>query len=245
MGTAHAQPTNCHALAASPSDPARKAAGVPYAKIDGANAVLACQAAVTRLPKDGQLWFQYGRALEKNNQVATAFKAYQTGADLGDPGSLNNLGELYRDGKGVTRDLYQAEVLFQNAASANFPEAADNLSALEKKKPSLASRTIPAQYRGKFALPGGTCQQTQEMSQAFGGQFMGVEVDSTEIFRQQEFQCTVLGLNIDTPQQMTAVLKCTQNGPDVSLRKAVLTSTSVRFEPMAQNPGAISIRCSN
>ncbi len=69
-GVAQAQPSACHALAASPADPDRKGPGVSYAKIDGASASAACQLAVKQAPKDGQLWFQYGRALEKNNRVA-------------------------------------------------------------------------------------------------------------------------------------------------------------------------------
>lgn len=241
-GTAHAQPAACHALAASPADPERKGPGVAYAKIDGARAAAACAAAVKASPKDGQLWFQYGRALEKVNQVAEAFAAYEKGADLDNPGALNNLGELYRDGKGVTRNPYMAEVLFQNASVGNFPEATQNLTALEKNRPPVAARTIPNQFRGKFSSSGQTCQQTQEMNKHFGGEFMGIQVGATEITKNMEFMCTVLNVSVDSPQQASVIMKCAQNSPTVRLTTAVLTPESARLGS-APSGGQASVRC--
>jgi TPR repeat protein len=239
---AHAQPAACHALAASPADPTRKGPGVSYAKIDAARAVPACQSAVNVSPKDGQLWFQYGRALEKANRVSDAIVAYQKGIDLDNPGALNNLGELYRDGKGVTRNPYLAEVLFQNAAIQDFPEAVQNLNALEKNRPPLATRTIPAPFRGKFALPDQTCQQTIEMSKAFGGDFMGIEVAAQEVNQPMELMCTVLNVNVEGAQQARVILKCSRNSPEVSLFSATLTPNAVRFESNGQ-PNNASVRC--
>lgn len=241
-GTAQAQPAACHALAASPADPERKGPGVPYAKIDGTRAAAACAAAVKVAPKDGQLWFQYGRALEKVNQVAEAFAAYEKGADLDNPGALNNLGELYRDGKGVTRNPFMAEVLFQNASVGNFPEATQNLKALEKNRPPIATRTIPSQLRGKFTISGQTCKETLEMSKQFGGDFMGIQVGATEITRMMEFTCTVLNVNVDGPSQATAILKCAQNSPNVWLTSAIITPQNLRFSGDSSK-APVSLRC--
>ena len=193
-------------------------------------------------PTDGQLWFQYGRALEKVNQIPEAFTAYTKGADLDNPGALNNLGELYRDGKGVTRNPYMAEILFQNAAAGHFPEAVQNLSALEKGKPPISTRTIPKQFQGQFSSANQTCQQTQELSKQFGGDFMGIQVGSTEINKNMEFMCTVLNVNLDNPQQASAILKCSQNSPTVSLTHAVITANGLRFG--TDSSGApTSVRC--
>ncbi len=225
-----AQPAACHALAASPSDPARKGSGVPYAKLEGARAEAACKAAVAAAPKDGQLWFQYGRALEKVNNVPEAIKAYRNGIDLDNPGALNNLGELYRDGKGVTRNLFLAEVLFQNASIQNFPEAVQNLKGLEKNRPPVSARTIPANLRGKFSVPGQTCQQTREMSQAFGGNFMGLEVNALEVIQTSEMMCTTMNVTVENPQKASAVLKCSRNSPEVSLVQTTIQPDGVRFQ---------------
>lgn len=239
---AHAQPAACHALAASPSDPARKGPGVPYAKLDGARAEVACKAAVAAAPKDGQLWFQYGRALEKVNNLPEAIKAYGKGSDLDNPGALNNLGELYRDGKGVTRNVYLAEVLFQNASIQNFPEAAQNLKGLEKNRAPVAARTIPANLRGKYSVPGQTCQQTREMSQAFGGEFMGVEVKALEVIQQSEMMCTTMSVTVENPQQASAVLKCTKNSPEAILVQATIRPDGVRFQFEGGGKSA-AVRC--
>jgi hypothetical protein len=242
-GVAQAQPSACHALAASPTDPSRKGPGVSYAKIDGAGATAACQLAVKQAPKDGQLWFQYGRALEKNNRVAEAFVAYQTGSDLGNPGADNNLGELYRDGKGVARDLYLAEIHFHNASVSGFDEATQNLNALEKSKPPAATRKIPAQFRGKFALAGQTCAQTQAMGKDFGNQFMGIEVTDGSINQAMESQCAVMGLTVVNPQQANVVLKCGRNTPTVHLEKATLAPNSLRFGDDSAGMSDVSVMC--
>ena len=242
-GVAQAQPAACHALAASPSDPDRKGPGVSYAKLDGVRAATACQLAVKQAPKDGQLWFQYGRALEKANRVAEAFVAYQTGGNLGNAGADNNLGELYRDGKGVARDLYAAEVLFHNASVSGLDEATQNLNALEKAKPPVASRKIPPQFRGKFALAGQTCTQTQANSKDFGNEFMGMEVTADSINHFMESQCAVMGLTVVNPQQANVVLKCGHNTPIVHMEKAVLAPNDLRFVDDSAGMSGVSVRC--
>ncbi len=242
-GVAQAQPAACHALAASPSDPDRKGPGVSYAKLDGVRAATACQLAVKQAPKDGQLWFQYGRALEKANRVAEAFVAYQTGGNLGNAGADNNLGELYRDGKGVARDLYAAEVLFHNASVNGLDEATQNLNALEKAKPPAASRKIPPQFRGKFALAGQTCAQTQVNSKDFGNEFMGIEVAADSINQFMEKQCAVMGLTVVNPQQANVVLKCGRNTPIVHIEKLVLAPNDLRFVDDSAGMSGVSARC--
>jgi TPR repeat protein len=195
------------------------------------------------MPKDGQLWFQYGRALEKTNRAAEAFVAYQTGSDLGNAGADNNLGELYRDGKGVARDIYMAEIYFHNASVSGFDEATQNLNALEKAKP-LATRQIPAQFRGKFALAGKTCAQTQANSKDFGNEFMGLVVTADSINQFMESQCTVMGVTLANPQQANVVLKCGRNTPIMSLAKVNLSINDLRFDSADAKLGRVSVRCS-
>ena len=122
--------TECHTLASSPSDPQRKAQGVPYAQINAAKAIAACRLATQQASGDGQLWFQYGRALERGNLLPDAITAYQTGVNLNNAGAMNNLGELYLDGKGTQKNLATAESLFKRAAAIGFSEAQENLVRL-------------------------------------------------------------------------------------------------------------------
>lgn len=241
-----AQSAACHALAASPTDPERKGVGVPYAKLDGLRASVACQIAVQQLPKDGQLWFQYGRALEKANRVAEAFVAYQTAASLDNSGAMNNLGELYRDGKGVGRNLYMAEILFRNASPMGaYPEAIQNLETLVKAKPPASTRIIPKQFRGKFSLPNQTCQKTQENSKDLGGAFLGFEVNADEMHEYNGLSCVVLGLNIANGQQASVALMCGRGSPFSFLVNAMLSPSALRFEATDSIEGGISVRCAD
>lgn len=122
--------TECHALASSPADPQRKVQGVPFEKINPKKAIAACRLATQQSADDGQLWFEYGRALERGNMLPDAITAYQTGINLNNAGAMNNLGELYLDGKGVQKNLATAESLFKRAAAMGFPEARENLARL-------------------------------------------------------------------------------------------------------------------
>jgi len=134
-GTAMAQGarTQCDDAAAFPYDPERAAEGVPYERINAAEAINACAAATKARPGSGRIWFQYGRALERGGALKPAIEAYRTARDLGHPGGSNNLGELHRDGKGMPRDPERAMFYFREAAQAGYPEAAHNLALLLSK----------------------------------------------------------------------------------------------------------------
>lgn len=134
LSIANAQVSACHALAALPSDPNRKAAGVPYDRLNATQAISACITAVRAEPQNGQLWFQLGRALEKGNRLDDAITSYQEGVKFNNPGALNNLGELYRDGKGVARNLNLAENYFSRSAAQRFPEGVVNLNQLQQRQ---------------------------------------------------------------------------------------------------------------
>ena len=144
IASANAQVSTCHALAALPSDPNRKAAGVPYDRINAQQAIAACIAAVRAEPQNGQLWFQLGRALEKGNRLDDAITSYREGIKFNHPGALNNLGELYRDGKGVARNLPLAETYFSLSAAQNFPEGVANLNQLKQRMASARGANPPA-----------------------------------------------------------------------------------------------------
>jgi TPR repeat protein/uncharacterized protein len=127
--------TTCDTAAAFPYDSSRQAQGVGYIALDSSVAIPQCTDAVARYPSSGRFYFQLGRALEKANRIADAITAYRRASDLGHGGGFNNLGELYRDGKGLPRDLNQAEQLFQQAAALEYPEAQFNLANMLLKTP--------------------------------------------------------------------------------------------------------------
>ena len=127
--------TPCDNSAASPYDSQRKAPGVSYDALNTSVAVAQCAEAVSHYPNSGRLYFQLGRALEKANRIADAIVAYGRAAEIGHGGGFNNLGEMYRDGKGFARDPAKAEQYFQNGAALGYAEAQYNLAKLLLKKP--------------------------------------------------------------------------------------------------------------
>lgn len=183
LSSANAQVSTCHALAALPSDPNRKAAGVPYDRLNASQAITACIAAVRAEPQNGQLWFQLGRALEKGNRIDDAITSYQEGIKFNNPGALNNLGELYRDGKGVARNLTLAESYFSRSAAQRFPEGVANLNQLQQRlgtsRGANAQASIPQgiaaldgvwhsnQWKYGYELKNGVGHATQSNSPSF------------------------------------------------------------------------------
>jgi TPR repeat protein len=68
----------------------------------------------------------------KKSGAAAALKSNQDAAAKGDSYGLMRLGERYRDGDGVDKDLAKAKDYLQKAADAGSPTAADELSKLKQ-----------------------------------------------------------------------------------------------------------------
>jgi uncharacterized protein len=77
---------------------------------------------------------------------ALAFKYYQIAAAANHAWATNNLGTLYRDGLGVTRDYVRAHDYFQKAARENSQWAYVNLAEM-----SFLGRGVPSSQRQGFA----------------------------------------------------------------------------------------------
>lgn len=228
-GIAQASVTDCDRLAASPADPKRTASGVAFSKLDSREATAACRKAVELEPREGRLWFQYGRALEKSSKLGESVTAYTEAIKLGHAASFNNLGELYRDGKHLNKDLPVALDLFGKSAELGSSEGKANFTALKSAMEDGAGQPIARMFQGKFSVPGMSCAETKGMANAFGGQFMGVEVNSKGIKQQMEFACQVDKFRESSSGVGVASLSCERNGPPRYRLDARLTRDSVSF----------------
>jgi TPR repeat protein len=128
--SAFAQIADCDRLASSPLDPQKQSTGVRFNKLDHIAAIPACKIAIAENKQAPRLWFQYGRALEKANKLPDAIIAYQEAVKLGSGAANNNMGELYRDGKGFEVNLKMAEDFFKKSSDLNSTEGKDNLLKL-------------------------------------------------------------------------------------------------------------------
>ncbi len=75
----------------------------------------------------------YGDGEEEN--AAEAAKWFRKAADRNDPRGLRELGYLYADGKGVDKDMAEAQRLMATAASLNDDEAKEWLDEHCPQKP--------------------------------------------------------------------------------------------------------------
>jgi TPR repeat protein len=71
-------------------------------------------------------------AAQKQAAAARALKANQDAAAKGDMFGQLRMGERYRDGDGVEKDLAKAKEYLQKAADAGSPTAKDELSKLNQ-----------------------------------------------------------------------------------------------------------------
>jgi TPR repeat protein len=111
----------CDRLAASPDDVSRPAgvAGVAFDRIDAARAVPACRAAMVVSRNDPRIALQLGRALDKAGGAdAEAVALYRKAADAGDAVGMADLGLMYENGTGVSKDAAEAARWYRKAVDA-------------------------------------------------------------------------------------------------------------------------------
>jgi hypothetical protein len=134
---------SCDRLASAATDPDRPAdvKGVETESIDGPAAIRACQEAVQAEPANRRLAFQLGRAFAFSQHYGEAKVWYEKGAALGSPLAMNNLGVLYRLGRGVPQDFAEARRWYEKAAALGNSTAMNNLGWLYNN-----GRGVPQDY---------------------------------------------------------------------------------------------------
>jgi hypothetical protein len=85
---------------------------------------------MTKAPGEPRFRYQMGRTLVVRHEYNQALENLQVAADHGYAMASNDLGRLYRDGKGVRRDIAQAARLFRQAAAGGVAEADRHLAEL-------------------------------------------------------------------------------------------------------------------
>jgi tetratricopeptide (TPR) repeat protein len=134
----------CDRLAASPFDPNRVTQGVPFADIQQSAAVAACRKAVERNPATPRFKYQLARALDRSGAYAEALPLYQPLAEAGYLTALNALGQMYENGKGVTKDDAKAVGYYKRAADKGFAIAITNLGLMTAQGRGVAKNEAEA-----------------------------------------------------------------------------------------------------
>jgi tetratricopeptide (TPR) repeat protein len=115
----------CDRRAAARYDREAVAPGVPAAQLAtvAKRAVSACEDAVRDHPKVRRFAYQLARALEAAGQFDKARAGYETLVKQGYAAALYSLAMLYANGRGVPRDIGEANDLLRRAVEAGHAEA--------------------------------------------------------------------------------------------------------------------------
>lgn len=122
--------TECDLLAGHPSDPDRVHAGIDYALLRPEPAILACRADLAADPGNPRLQTLLARALDKAGQYDEALALNRAAAEIDYLGAYHNLGNHYKKGNGVPKDLDKAYDYFVYAAERGHAEDAYNIGIL-------------------------------------------------------------------------------------------------------------------
>jgi TPR repeat protein len=106
----------CDSLANSPDDPNKIGAAVPFANIQVADALPACQEAA--LNSTPHYLFLYGRVLLAAQRYAEAFQQLRSAAEGGSASAMLDVGLLYHIGLGVPKSDTEAAAWLRKAADA-------------------------------------------------------------------------------------------------------------------------------
>ena len=148
----------CHTLAANPNDKMRWLGikGVSLEKMNGAEALAACRAALAEKPDDARLRYQLARALDKTGAHAEKIEQLKKATEGGYSHALVNLGIAYEDGKGAAVDFEQARRFYEKALAAGISVAARNIGYLHEKGRGVKQDFGEARWWFEKAADGGS-----------------------------------------------------------------------------------------
>ncbi len=121
------QASPCDLAAAHPSDPDRIGPSVEYANLDPNIAIPACEAAVKQDPPNMRFKTLLARALDKAGRGEEARDLNEIAMKAGSLAAYHNMGNLYRKGLGVEKDLPKAFELYLYAAERGHVEDMSNV----------------------------------------------------------------------------------------------------------------------
>lgn len=133
------EPNECDLQAGHPSDPERLSPGVPYEFLRPSVAIPACRAALEKDPGNPRIMTELARALLKAGEYDEALELNHKAADMGYIAAYHNIGNHYRQGAGVKRDIDVALDWFLRAAEKGHPEDAYNAGVIYSQGTDILS----------------------------------------------------------------------------------------------------------
>lgn len=122
--------TECDRLAGHVQEIADPSVGVYFRDIVPEKAIPACLSALKQFPDSLRILVNYARAIDAAGRHDEAREIYRMGAEKGFPIALRSLGDVYRDGRGVDKNLTEARYWYVLGAAKNNVFAEYNLGLI-------------------------------------------------------------------------------------------------------------------
>ena len=131
----------CNRLAGSPLEAGNNGAGVESWKIDHAQAIPACEAAVAAEPDSVAARFRLGRAIQAAGRHEEALQHYKVAAEKGYVIAASTLGQNYLFNRKMTPDPAQAVMWYRRAADAGDATSQFQLGEAYRKREGVPQDT--------------------------------------------------------------------------------------------------------
>ncbi len=138
--------TDCDREAGHVQEIADPAVGVYFKQIKPETAVPACMAALKQYPDSFRILMNYGRAIDAAGRHAEAREIYRTGAAAGFPIAYRSLGDVYRDGRGIEKNLNEARYWYVLGAAKKNVFAEFNLALIYENGLGVSADPQKAAY---------------------------------------------------------------------------------------------------
>jgi TPR repeat protein len=169
--------SDCDRYAASEFDQTQR--GVPFEQIRPTIAVPACEEAVRTYPDSARLLYELGRSYLKKGDFEAALTQLRKAAGQGYAPALNEIGTMYSDGSGVSKDEGEAVKWYRKAAERGYVGGQLNLAFMYEN-----GRGVARDYMAAFESYSKAAAQGSALAQDsigyFYGQGMGVKRDDAK-----------------------------------------------------------------
>ncbi len=138
--------TDCDREAGHVQEIADPSVGVYFKQIVPERAVPACLSALKQYPDSLRILMNYGRAIDASGRHDEAREIYKSGAAAGFPIAFRSLGDVYRDGRGIEKNLNEARYWYVLGAAKKNVFAEFNLAVIYENGMGVEANPQKAAY---------------------------------------------------------------------------------------------------
>ncbi len=138
--------TDCDREAGHVQEIADPSVGVYFKQIVPERAVPACLSALKQYPDSLRILMNYGRAIDAAGRHDEAREIYKSGAAAGFPIAFRSLGDVYRDGRGIEKNLNEARYWYVLGAAKKNVFAEFNLAVIYENGMGVEANPQKAAY---------------------------------------------------------------------------------------------------